>query len=69
MNNEVKLNVPKKYKERFGGLYREDDLIDGCKYELFFKNGYVFGGFASIPVFSKKEALDFIKESYKGKEI
>lgn len=60
---EVKLKVPKKYLERFACLEREYDLIDGCKYMLYFKDGWALQDFTNVPVFSKKEALYFIRNA------
>ena len=44
---EVKLNVPKKYLERFACLEREYDLIDGCKYMLYFRDGWALADFTN----------------------
>lgn len=64
MITEVKLNVPKKYKKYFGSLEAEPGLIDDCKYMLYFAPGYAWEGeYPCMPVKSKKEALDFIKEA------
>ena len=60
---EVELKVPKKYLERFACLEREYDLIDGCKYMLYFKDGWALQDFTNVPVFSKKEALEFIRNA------
>ena len=57
--------IPKKYQERVYSIEKEDGLIDDCKYILYFKNGYVFDGFSTIPVRNKKEALYFIRNSFK----
>ena len=32
--------IPKKYQERVEKLEREDDLIDDCKYMLYFNNDW-----------------------------
>ena len=56
--------LPKKYHERVEDIYAEDDLIDNCKYILLFKKPYVWSGeYMSLPVFSFKEAMRFVKEA------
>ena len=60
---ETKLYVPQKYKKYFGCLEAEPGLIDDCKYMLYFAPGYAWHGqYPSVPVRSKKEALEYIKE-------
>lgn len=64
-----KLNVPKKYQKYFGSLEREGGLIDDCPYMLYFADGYAYmGEYPSMPVASKKEALEFLRlgEEEKG---
>lgn len=63
---KVKLNVPKKYQERFDHLWSEGDLSDDCKYILYLADNWQAwaDGENSFPVKSKKEALDIIKEAY-----
>lgn len=63
-NNGVKIKIPNKYKERFGALEKESDLSD-CKYMLYFADGWTWDGYYSVPVKSKKEALQFLKETEK----
>lgn len=59
---EVKLKVPKKYQKYFGCLETEPDLIDNCKYMLYFNAGYAYmGEYPSMPVKSKKEAIKFLR--------
>lgn len=60
-----KLNwVPKKYQERIRKLEKEDGLIDNCKYMLYFNNNWCWDeDYWAIPVRSKKEALQFVKEA------
>lgn len=60
---EVKLNVPKKYLERFACLERDYDLIDDCKYMLYFRDGWAMADYISVPVKSKKEALECLKNA------
>ncbi len=64
----VKLNVPKKYQKYFGMLEAEADLIDDCKYMLYFAKGYAWEGeYPIVPVRSKKEALEYLKNAYPEK--
>lgn len=58
------MKIPKKYEERFYSLERQLDLADG-KYILYFMNGWSWNGYGSVPVRSKKEALEFLKEATK----
>ena len=61
--------IPKKYRERVGSLEREDGLIDDCKYMLYFNQDWAWGeDYWALPVKSKKEALEFIKEARKRTE-
>lgn len=56
--------IPKKYRERVEGLEMEDGLIDDCKYMLYFNKDWCWSeDYWAIPVRSKKEALEFIKEA------
>lgn len=56
--------IPKKYRERVQSLEMENDLIDDCKYILYFNEDWCWSeDYQSIPVRSKKEALHFIKEA------
>lgn len=64
----VELKVPKKYQERFDRLERDETLADGMKYMLYFANGYCFADFNFVPVYSKAEALEFLKRAYKYTE-
>ena len=59
----MKLKVPNKYEKVFDRLEEDGDLIDDCKYMLSFKEGYAWmGEYWAVPVKSKKEALQFIRE-------
>lgn len=63
------LKVPKYLQERFGSLELSSDLIDDCKYLLYFKNGWGLEDtplLTCVPVKSKKEALQFLKEAVHG---
>lgn len=62
------MKVPKKYEERFYKLEQGEDLIDGCKYILYFAAGWSWDGYSNIPVKSKKEALQFIREATREEE-
>lgn len=67
----VELKVPKKYQERFDRLERDTELADGMKYMLYLAEGWSYFPYEywnNVPVFSKKEALDFIKKAYKFTE-
>lgn len=55
--------IPKKYQERVYSLERDYDLIGDCKYILYFMTNWSWDGYSSVPVKSKKEALEFIKEA------
>lgn len=56
--------LPKKYQERIASLESEDGLIDECKYMLYFNENWCWGeDYGSLPVRSKKEALEFIKDA------
>lgn len=55
--------IPKKYQERVRSLEIEYDLIDNCKYMLYFECGWSWDGWHCLPVKSKKEALQFIKDA------
>lgn len=68
MNKETKelLNrLPKKYHDRVDHLEREEDLVDDCKYMLYYTDKYTDGDCAgsSYPVRSITEAIDYIKNS------
>lgn len=56
--------VPKKYRERVASLEAEAGLIDDCKYMLYFNQDWCWSeDYWSLPVRSKKEALEFIREA------
>ena len=61
----VELKLPKYLQKYFGALEIETDLIDGCKYVLYFAKGYAFNGeYSNVPVRSKKEAIEYLKSAY-----
>ena len=55
--------LPKKYHDRVVDIEAEDDLVDDCKYMLYYSDDYTdgecYGG--SYPVVSISEAIYFIK--------
>lgn len=56
--------IPKKYQERVKDLEKEGGLIDDCKYMLYFNKDWCWSDdYWCLPVKSKKEALQFIKEA------
>ena len=56
--------LPKKYRERVHSLEKEDGLIDDCKYMLYFDNDWCWSeDYWALPVKSKKEALEFIRDA------
>lgn len=64
MKQELKL--PKYLQERFGALESEPGLIDDCRYMLYFAHGWCWEeDYWALPVRSKKEAIEFLKEGRK----
>lgn len=57
--------LPKKYHDRVDNFELEDDLIDDCKYMLYYSDNYTDGECygSSYPVKSITEAIDYIKNS------
>ena len=57
--------LPKKYHDRVYDFIFENDLIDDCKYMLYYTNAYTDGECigSCYPVRSISEAIDFIKNS------
>ncbi len=55
--------IPKKYVERVSKIEVGFGLIDNCKYLLYFNDNWSWYDICCVPVKSKKEALEFIKES------
>lgn len=57
--------LPNKYHDRVDNFELEDDLVDDCKYMLYYSDEYTdgecYGG--SYPVRSITEAIDYIKNS------
>lgn len=41
-------------------IEKESGLIDGCKYMLYFKNGWHNDGYHSVPVRTIKEAMSWV---------
>lgn len=61
------IKVPKYLEERFDKLEEASDLIDNCKYLLYFSNGWgIDDGYEAIgcyPVRSKQEAIQLLREA------
>lgn len=57
--------LPKKYHDRVDNFEEEDDLVDDCKYMLYYSVNYTDGDCygSSYPVRSITEAIDYIKNS------
>ena len=57
--------LPKKYHDRVDNFELEDDLVDDCKYMLYYSDNYTDGECygSSYPVKSITEAIDYIKNS------
>lgn len=64
--------LPKKYHDRVRDIEREDNLVDDCKYMLYWNKPYTddgqFGVGSSFPVKSISEAAEHIKDLYKWEE-
>lgn len=64
MTEKLFARLPLKYHERVKAFEAEGDLIDDCKYMLYFADGYVWHGeYTSLPCRSITEAIGFIKEA------
>ena len=65
MNDKEKLlkRLSKKYHGRVQDFYQESDLIDNCKYMLYFSNGFTWHYMDTMPCKSITEAIYFIKAS------
>lgn len=57
--------LPKKYHDRVRNFEEADDLIDNCKYLLYWTSEYTDGECygSCYPVRSYAEAIEFIKEA------
>lgn len=57
--------LPKKYHDRVEDIELEEDLVDDCKYMLYYTEQYTDGDCSGscYPVKSINEAIDFIKNS------
>ena len=60
--------LPKKYHERVKDIEEEDDLVDDCKYMLYWNEPYTdderFGVGSCFPVRTITEAVKHIKDLY-----
>lgn len=67
------MRVPKYLEERFERLEPASDLIDDCKYLLYFKEGWgIDDGYelcGCYPVRSKAEALKYLRESISQEQL
>lgn len=56
--------LPKQHHNRVEAFYREDGLIDGCKYMLELAEPYVWhGDYTSLPCRTIAEAAAYVKEA------
>lgn len=63
------MKIPSYLQERFGSLEAEEGLIDDCKYILELADGWQFeDGGKTLPVRSKKEAIEFLKTARRKNE-
>ena len=69
LNEELLRRLPKKYHERFKMIEAEDDLVDDCKYMLYWNEPWTddgkWGVGSSFPVKSITEAVKYIKNLYR----
>lgn len=65
LKKKLLAKLPKKYHDRIRALEKEDDLIDDCRYMLYWTDKYTDGECygSCFPVRSIQEAVDFVKES------
>jgi hypothetical protein len=57
------LKISKDLEERFGCLEPASDLIEDCKYILYFAPGWGCGDYPDVPVKSKAEAIQYLKNA------
>lgn len=50
-------------------IEKESGLIDGCKYMLYFKNGWHNDGYHSVPVRTIKEAMSWVNGAVFDKDF
>lgn len=63
---KIDLKLPKYLQERLGSLESESGLIDNCKYMLYFDKDWCWSeDYWAIPVKSKAEAIQFLKDARK----
>lgn len=65
LTKKLLARLPKQYHDRVRCLTKEDDLIDDCRYMLYWTDKYTDGECygSCFPVRSIQEAVDFVKES------
>ena len=72
LKEQLLKRLPKKYHERVKDIEEEDDLVDDCKYMLYWNEPYTDDGRdgveSSYPVRSITEAANYIKNLYKWEE-
>lgn len=56
-----RLSTPLKCKLK--DFFREDGLIDSCKFILVFDENHLWNGYESVPVRSMAEAIRFLREA------
>lgn len=64
MKDKLFKRLPKKYHCLINDIQSESDLIDDCKYMIYFNQSVKFcgdSGYYSLPVKNLKEAVEFIK--------
>ena len=64
----MKINIPKYLHERFSHVELCYDLIDDCKYLLYFANGWTWYGVTNVPIKNLKEVKHFLIECERSEE-
>lgn len=65
LNEKLLKRLPKKYHDRFRKIVIENDLIDNCKYLVFYTDEYTDGecNGSCYPVKSITEAIYYLKNN------
>ena len=65
LKNKLLAKLPKKYHDRVRAFEKDDDLIDDCRYMLYWTDKYTDGECygSSYPVRTIQEAVEFVKNS------